>query len=71
MAEQLRVQDIPLPPGVTTSQDPDETVVVVAVPRGVAGLPEEEEAAEAAAAEEGAAPEGSPEGGESGGEAAD
>jgi large subunit ribosomal protein L25 len=70
MNEQLRVQDLPLPSGVTTSQDPEETVVVVAVPRGVAGLPEEEEGAEeGAAAEGGAAAEASSEGGESGGDA--
>jgi large subunit ribosomal protein L25 len=69
MADQLRVQDIPLPAGVTALQDPEETVVVVAVPRGAAGLPEEEAAAaEAAAAAEGEAPA---EGGESGGDAAE
>ncbi|HEY7136993.1 MAG TPA: 50S ribosomal protein L25 [Acidimicrobiia bacterium] len=73
MGDQLRVQDIPLPRGVATTQDPEETVAVVAVPRGT-GLPEEE--GEGAEGEEGAAAEASSEGGgdaggESGGESAE
>jgi large subunit ribosomal protein L25 len=67
MGDQLHVRDVPLPSGVTTPQDPDEVVVVVAVPRGAgaAPLPEEEAAAAAEAAEAGGGGEAAAGGGES------
>jgi large subunit ribosomal protein L25 len=73
IGDHLSVADLVLPPGVVTTQDPDEQVAHVSQPRGLA-LPEEIEAAEAeaAAAEaaEGAEPGEAPsaEGGASGGE---
>jgi large subunit ribosomal protein L25 len=70
IGDHLSVADLVLPPGVVTTQDPEEQVAHVSQPRGLA-LPEEEEAAaaEAAAAEEGAEPgEASAEGEASGGE---
>lgn len=51
IGDHLSVADLPLPPGVVTTQDPDEQVVHVSQPRGLL-LPEEEEAAAAAAEEE-------------------
>jgi large subunit ribosomal protein L25 len=72
IGDHLSVADLVLPPGVVTTQDPEEQVAHVSQPRGLA-LPEEIEAAEAEAAaaeaaegEEGAEPSG--EGGASGGE---
>jgi large subunit ribosomal protein L25 len=74
IGDQLRIEDLLLPPGVAVQQEPDELVVQVIVPRVV----EEPEAEEAAEGEEieGEAPEGeegeaapAAEGGE-GGEAA-
>jgi large subunit ribosomal protein L25 len=72
IGDHLSVADLVLPPGVTSTQEPEEQVAHVSQPRGLA-LPEEEEAAAAAAAEaeaeEGAEPgEASAEGGASGGE---
>jgi len=57
----IRVGDLPLPAGVTTSLDPEEPVVSTAV--AVAELPEQAEAAEGEEAEEGAEA-GKAEGGE-------
>lgn len=60
IGDHLSVGDVSLPPGVVTTQDPEEQVVHVAQPRGLA-LPEEVEAAEAeeeAAAAEAEAAEG-------------
>jgi len=72
IGDHLSVAAHVLPPGVTSTQEPEEQVAHVSQPRGLA-LPEEEEAAAAAAAEaeaeEGAEPgEASAEGGASGGE---
>jgi large subunit ribosomal protein L25 len=73
IGDHLSVADLVLPPGVVTTQGPDEQVAHVSQPRGLA-LPEEIEAAEAEAAaaeaaegEEGAEPGAAPsaEGGES------
>jgi large subunit ribosomal protein L25 len=72
IGDHLSVADLVLPPGVTTTQEPEEQVAHVSQPRGLA-LPEEIEAAEAEAAaaeaaegEEGAEPGAAPsEGGES------
>jgi large subunit ribosomal protein L25 len=71
LGDQLRVADLPIPPGVAVQHEPDELVAQVSIPRG---LTEEEEAAEAALeaeGEEGA--EGVPEGdaAEGGGEASE
>lgn len=70
--DQLRVGDLSLPPGVTSTQEADELVAQVVVPRGMAEEEEEaaegeeiegEEGAEVAEGEEGAAaPEASAEG---------
>ena len=64
IGDQLHVSDLRLPSGVEVVQDPQETVVSVAVPRVTAALPEEEAAA-AAEAGEAEAPEagGEPAGG--------
>lgn len=71
IGDHLSVGDVSLPPGVVTTQDPEEQVVHVAQPRGLA-LPEELEAAEAeeeaAAAEAGAAEGGEPTQGQATGE---
>lgn len=48
----LHVRDLPLPPGVEATADPDELVVQVAMPRGTAGAEEgAEEAGEAGGGE--------------------
>jgi large subunit ribosomal protein L25 len=56
IGDQLRIEDLRLPPGVAVQQEPDELVVQVIVPR-VAEEPEAEEA-EAVEAVEGEVPEG-------------
>jgi large subunit ribosomal protein L25 len=61
IGDHLSVSDLVLPPGVVTTQDPDEQVAHVAQPRGLA-LPEEIEAAEAEAAAEAAEAEEGAEG---------
>ncbi len=53
IGDHLSVSDLVLPPGVTTTQEPEEQVAHVSQPRGLA-LPEEEEAAAAAEAAEAA-----------------
>lgn len=62
IGDHLSVAELPLPPGVVPTQDPEEQVVHVTQPRGLL-LPEEEEAA-AAEAEAEAEAEAAAEGGE-------
>lgn len=50
LGDQLRVEDLPIPAGVTVQHEADELVVQISIPRG---LTEEEEAAEAALEGEG------------------
>ena len=53
LGDQLRVADLPIPPGVTVQHEPDELVAQISIPRGL-----EEEEAEAAEGEEGEVAEG-------------
>lgn len=72
VGDMVRVGDLPLPPGVNTDVDPEETVVV-ASPSGVAAEVAAEEAAAEAEAEtraEGAEPGGEERASRAGGEAA-
>ena len=57
LGDQLRVSDLPIPPGVEVMHEPDELVAQVSIPRG---LTEEEEAGvvEGEEGEEGEAAEG-------------
>ena len=53
LGDQLRVADLPIPPGVAVQHEPDELVAQISIPRGL-----EEEEAEAAEGEEGEGAEG-------------
>jgi large subunit ribosomal protein L25 len=53
LGDQLRVADLPIPPGVAVQHEPDELVAQVSIPRGL-----EEEEAEAEEGEEGEGEEG-------------
>ena len=69
LGDQLRIEDLPIPAGVTVQHEADELVIQVSIPRG---LTEEEEAAEAALegeGEEGA--EGAADGGSDGGDSSE
>jgi large subunit ribosomal protein L25 len=65
IGDHLSVSDLTLPRGVATTQDPEDMVVHVVQPRGLA-LPEEIAAAEEAEAAEAEAAEGEAEAGEAG-----
>jgi large subunit ribosomal protein L25 len=56
LGDQLRVADLPIPPGVAVQHEPDELVAQISIPRGLEE--EEAEAAEAAEGEEGEGVEG-------------